>query len=190
MSSKQQTWLDTARKSAGWLIVFGVVEVVAGFLSIGSPFLAGLTVTVMVGVALLISGGARLAAAFFADSFGAGALTFLWGLIGAAAGFYLIIRPDIGLASLTVVVAMALFMDGVLRTVISFQVRPVSGWGWMLAGGLLSIAFALMIGWQFPTSSTWVIGTMVGISLLSAGFSTITLAGAARKATGTLEKAA
>jgi uncharacterized membrane protein HdeD (DUF308 family) len=189
MDSKQPTWLETARKSAGWLVVFGIVEIVAGFLSIGSPFAAGLAVTVMVGVAFLIGGGARLAATFMADSFGAGALTFLGGLIAAAAGFYLIIRPDIGLASLTVLVAMALFADGILRTIVAFKVKPVKGWGWMLGGGILSVVFAMMIGWEFPASSLWVIGTLVGINLVSAGFTTITLASTARTAAGTIQKA-
>jgi uncharacterized membrane protein HdeD (DUF308 family) len=189
MDSKQPNWLETARKSAGWLVVFGIVEIVAGVLSIGSPFAAGLAVTVMVGVAFLIGGGARLAATFMADSFGAGALTFLGGLIAAATGFYLIIRPDIGLASLTVLVAMALFADGILRTIVALKVKPVKGWGWMLAGGILSVVFAMMIGWEFPASSLWVIGTLIGINLLSAGFTTITLASTARAAAGTIQKA-
>jgi uncharacterized membrane protein HdeD (DUF308 family) len=190
MDSKKQNWLEKARESAGWLVVFGIVEVVAGFLSVGSPFVAGLAVTVMVGVALLMSGGARLVVAFMADSLGAGTLTFLGGLIVAATGFYVVTRPDLGLASLTLVVAMALFVDGILRIVIAFKLRPVTGWVWMLAGGISSVAFAMMIGWEFPASSLWVVGTLVGVSLLFAGFTTITLAGAAREAVGTFVKAA
>ena len=33
--SKLQTWLETAKKSAGWLVVLGIVEIVAGILAIG-----------------------------------------------------------------------------------------------------------------------------------------------------------
>jgi len=187
---KEQNWLETARKSAGWLVVFGIVEFVAGVLSIASPFMVGLAVAVMVGVAILMSGVARLVVAFLADSFGAGAFTFLWGLIGAAIGFYMVIRPALGLASITLVVAMALFLDGIVRIVLAFKLKPVKGWGWMLGGGIASVVFAMMIGWQFPASSMWVVGTLVGFSLLSAGFTTITLAGTARRAAGTVEKAA
>ena len=187
---QKQNWLETARKNAGWLVVFGIVELVAGLLSIVSPLIAGLAVVVMIGVAILISGIARLVGSFLAGSFGAGTLTFLWGLIAAAIGFYMVVRPIVGLASVTLVVAMALFVDGITRIVLAFKLRPVSGWGWMLAGGILSIVFAMMIGWQFPASSLWVVGTLVGFSLLSAGFTTITLAGAARRAAGALEKAA
>ena len=70
MESKLQTWLETAKKNAGWLIVLGIVEIVAGILAIAGPFVAGLAVTVMVGIAFLMGGGARLVGAFMADSFG------------------------------------------------------------------------------------------------------------------------
>ena len=187
--SKLQTWLETAKKNAGWLVVLGIVEIVAGILAIAGPFVAGLAVTVMVGIAFLMGGGARLVGAFMADSFGAGALTFLLGLLVTATGFYFVIRPGLGLTTLTLTVAMVLFMDGITRVIVAFKMKPVKGWGWMLAGGILSVVFAGMIGWEFPESSLWVVGTLVGFSLLFGGFTTITLAGTARKAAGAVEDA-
>jgi uncharacterized membrane protein HdeD (DUF308 family) len=190
MQGTVQAWLQTAKKNAGWLVVLGVVEVVAGILAIGGPFAVGLAVTLMVGIGLLLGGGARLVGAFMADSFGAGALTFGWGLAVATTGFYFLIRPGIGLATLTLVVAMVLFMDGVARAILSFKLKPVTGWGWMLASGIVSILFACMVGWEFPVSSLWVLGTLVGFSLLTNGFTTITLAGTARRFVGDVQKTA
>jgi len=190
MESRVQAWLQTAKKNAGWLIVFGVVEIVAGILAIAGPFVAGLAVTVMVGIALLLGGGARLAGAFLADSFGAGALAFVWGLIVTATGFYFVIRPGIGLADLTVVVAIVFLMDGISRVIVAFKLKPIKGWGWMLLGGIVSVVFACMVGLEFPASSLWVIGTLVGFSLLSGGFTTITLAGTARGVVADVQKAA
>ena len=189
MESKVQTWLEKAKKHAGWLIVLGIVEIVAGTLAIGGPFVAGLAVTVMVGIAFLLGGGARLVGAFMADSFGAGALTFLWGLIATATGFYFVIRPGLGITTLTLVVAMVLFMDGLTRIIVSFKMKPVKGWGWMLACGIVSVVFAGMIGWEFPASSFWVVGTLVGFSLMFSGFTTISVAGAARQVAGAVEDA-
>jgi len=188
MESAVHTWLEKAKKNAGWIIVFGVVEIVAGILAVASPFVAGLAVTVVVGVAFLLGGGARLVTAFMADSFGAGALTFLWGLIVAATGFYFVIRPGLGLTTLTLVVAMVLFVDGVTRVILSFKMKPVKGWGWMLTGGIVSILFACLVGWEFPASALWVVGTLVGFSFLFNGVTTITLAGTARKVAGAVEK--
>jgi uncharacterized membrane protein HdeD (DUF308 family) len=143
----------------------------------------------MVGIAFLLGGGARLVGAFMADSFGAGALTFLWGLLVTATGFYFVIRPGLGLTTLTLVVAMVLFMDGLTRIIVSFKMKPVKGWGWMLACGIVSVVFAGMIGWEFPVSGLWVVGTLAGFSLMFSGFTTISVAGAARQVAGAVEDA-
>ena len=34
--------------------------------------------------------------------------------------------------TLTLVIALVLFMDGITRIVVSFKMKPVKGWGWML----------------------------------------------------------
>jgi uncharacterized membrane protein HdeD (DUF308 family) len=181
MESMVQAWLQQAKKNAGWLVFLGVVEVVAGILAIIGPLVAGLAVAVVVGFMLLVGGGARLVGAFKAQSFGGGALTFLWGLLLVVTGFHFVTRPGLGLESLTLVVTVVLFADGILRVILAFHMKPVKGWGWMLAGGILSVVFALMIWGQFPASGLWVIGTLVGLSMVSNGLTTVFVGGAARK---------
>lgn len=176
-----QSWLQQVKQNAGWLVFLGVVEMIAGVLGIFAPFVAGLAVTVVFGFVLMVGGGARVVGAFKALSFGAGALTFIWGLLLLVTGFYFIARPGIGLESLTLVVMMLLFVDGILRIILSFHMKAVTGWGWMLVGGIVSGLFAVMIGWQFPASSLWVIGTLAGVSLISNGFTMVSVASAARK---------
>ena len=182
METNTSTWLEEAKKNAGWLMFFGVLEIIAGALAIMSPAIAGLTFAVVVGIALVIGGVARLFGGFMADSFGSGALMSIWGLILAGTGFYFVIHPGLGLAALTMVLAVGLFVDGLARIVISLKMKPVSGWGWMLIGAILSIVFAIMIWRQFPLSGAWAVGTLVGISLLSNGFTTVSVARAAKKA--------
>ncbi len=184
MDSMAQTWLHHAKKNAGLLVVLGVLEVVAGVLAILGPLLAGIAVTVMVGFMLMVGGGTRLVVAFKAESFGGGAITFLWGLLLLVAGFHFVTRPGLGLESLTVTVMLLLFADGILRIILSFQMKPVKGWGWMLVGGILSVVLAVMIWGQFPSSALWVVGTFVGVSLISNGFTTVMVASEARKLAG------
>ena len=136
-----------------------------------------------------MAGGARLVGAFMAGSFGAGTLTFLWGLVVAVTGFYFVIRPGAGLATLTLVIAVALFVDGVTRIILAFKLKPVKGWGWMLAGGIVSVLFSVMIGRQFPESGVWLVGTLVGVSLIFEGFATLSIAGAARAVASKVESA-
>jgi len=180
MDTTVQTWLHQAKKNAGWLMFLGIAEVVAGVLAILGPLVAGLAVAVMVGFMLMVGGGARLVGAFKANSFGGGALTFLWGLLLLVTGFHFVTRPGLGLESLTLLVTVVLFADGILRIILSFHMKPVKGWGWMLAGGILSVVFALMIWGQFPVSGLWVVGTLVGFSLISNGLTTVFVGSAAR----------
>ena len=182
--STVQAWLLQAKKNAGWLVFLGAVEVVAGVLAILGPLVAGIAVALMVGVMLMVGGCVRLVEAFKADSFGGGALTFLWGLLLAVTGFHFVTRPGLGLESLTVLVAVVLFADGIFRVILSFHMKPVPGWGWMLSGGILSVVLAVMIWRQIPVSGLWVVGTLVGISLISNGLTTVFVGSAARKVAG------
>jgi len=177
------TWMQEIRKNAGWLMVLGIIEIILGVIVIFSPLAGGLTVTMILGIAMMIGGIIRLFAAFGSDSFGAGALAFLWGLLVAAAGFYIATNPGLGLAALTLVLSMIFFINGLVQIVIAFQMKPVKGWGWMLTGGILGIILAILIWREFPVSGLWLVGTLVGISLLFNGLTTVMLGGAAREAT-------
>ena len=182
-------WLQHAQKNARSLAILGWVEVFAGILAIVGPLVTGLAVAVVVGVMLMVGGIVRLVEAFKADSLGGGALTFLWGLVLLVMGFHFVTQPGIGLASLTWVVALVLFGDGVMRVILAFHMKPVDGWGWMLAGGMLSVVLAVMIWRQIPESALWVIGTLIGISLISNGITTIFVGKAAGKVVGAVQGA-
>ena len=181
VEARIESWLHRAKKNAGWLMALGVLEVLVGLAAIFSPLVAGVAVVIIVGVVMLIVGIARIISAFMAGSFGSGVLAFLWGLLVTVAGYYFITHPALGLASLTLFVAVALAIDGVMRTIMAFQMKPASGWGWMLFGGVISVVLAVMVFNRFPVSAAWLVGTLVGISVLFNGFTTLSVAMAARK---------
>lgn len=177
-------WKQAIHKNAGWLMALGVIEIILGIVVIFSPLAGGLAVTIILGVAMILGGIVRLFTAFGSDSFGAGALAFLWGLLVAGSGFYFVTNPGLGLATLTLVLSMVFFINGLLQTIIAFQMKPEKGWGWMLTGGILGVLLAIMIWQQFPISGLWLVGTLVGIRLLFNGLTTLTLGGAAREVSG------
>ncbi|TFU05899.1 HdeD family acid-resistance protein [Polymorphobacter arshaanensis] len=181
VETRIETWLHRAKKNAGWLMALGVLEVLVGLAAIFSPLIAGVAVVITVGVVMLIVGITRIISAFMAGSFGSGVLAFLWGLLVTVAGYYFVTHPALGLKSLTLFVAVALAIDGVMRVIMSFQMKPANGWGWMLFGGIVSVILAVMVFNQFPVSAVWLVGTLVGISVLFNGFTTLTVAMAARR---------
>jgi len=178
-----RAWLKQAHKNAGWLVALGIAQVVIGMIILSAPLVGGLAVTLVIGVAMIFGGIARLFAAFAADSFGIGALAFMWGLLMAVAGFYIFTNPGVGLVTLTLVLSMMFFFNGLSECVAGFQLRPESGWGWMLTGGIVSVLLAFMVWRQFPFSGIWLVGTLLGVNLLMSGMTTTMVGSAARKAT-------
>ena len=179
-------WTQQVKSNAGWLVALGVVTVVAGFLSIGYPWASGLGVTVVVGIVMVIAGDARTVGVFHAGSFGQGALALLGGILTFVAGAVLVTRPNIGLASLTLLLGGYLLIDGVSGAVLAFHVKPVKGWGWMLFSAVMGVLLGLMVLWEWPSSGIWAIGTLVGINLVFSGFTMVSIGSAAKKAAGAI----
>jgi uncharacterized membrane protein HdeD (DUF308 family) len=98
----------------------------------------------------------------------------------------LLFRPVGGLASLTLALAIYLFAEGVLELILSFRLRPMPGSRWLLFDGIITLILAVMIWRTWPSSTEWVIGTLVGISMLFSGISRLMLSLAARSVTSKL----
>ena len=174
--------LSTIKRHAGIGIGVGILMVIAGFLAIMSPLVAGLSVAIAVGVLLIASGVSRLFLAFKMGSFGQGLLVFVLGFLSIVVGGYMVARPGMALATLTLVLAAYLFVDGVFEIIWAFRLRPIKGWGWTLVSGIAAIALGIMIWRQFPVSGTWAVGTLVGIHMIFGGSSLASVSRAARSA--------
>lgn len=172
--------VNTIKRHAGLAMVVGILIAIAGVLAIVSPFIAGLSVTVAVGVLLLVTGVSRLFLAFKMGSFGRGLLVFVLGLLTLVAGGYMVARPDMGLATLTLFLAAYLFVQGIFEIVWAFRLRPVKGWGWTLFSGISSLLLGILIWAQVPVSGMWAVGTLVGVHMIFAGSATASIGGAAR----------
>jgi len=176
-------WAEDAKKNAGWIIVLGVVTVIAGFLALVMPWAGGLGTAVFVGFMLIVGGIARVVAAFSAGSFGRGTLAFIGGALLLLAGVIMVARPGTGLAAMTLMVGAYLLVDGIFGAVLSFQVKPEKGWGWMLFSAVMSVILGFLLLKEWPLTGLWAIGTLVGINMLFAGFSMISIGSAARRVT-------
>jgi len=168
-------------KATTWSIVLSVLMIAAGVLAIFSPAIAGVAVTVFFGWLLIFSGILHLAYAWQAGRPGAVVWEILLGILYGGIGFYLLARPGAGLASLTLALAFYLVLEGVLEFVLSFQLRPLPGSGWLLFDGIVTLVLAAMIGSAWPISSVWAIGTLVGVSMFFSGITRLMLSVAARR---------
>jgi uncharacterized membrane protein HdeD (DUF308 family) len=170
-------------KAATWSVALSVVMIATGVLAIGVPLIAGVAVTALVGWLLIFSGVLHLAFAWRAGRAGAVVWEILLGIVYGAIGFYLLASPVAGLASLTLAIAFYLLIEGVLELVLSFQLRPIPGSGWLLVDGIVTLVLAVMIWTTWPSSAVWVVGTLVGISMFFSGITRLMLSLAVRRIT-------
>src|SRR5262245_30717521 len=91
------------RKSWGWFLALGIVQIVAGMLAVGFAFPATLASVVAVGILLLVAAGAQTAAAIWARDWSGFFLFLLLGILYAVAGFVMLMHPAVAAESLTLV---------------------------------------------------------------------------------------
>lgn len=170
-----------AKQSLGWSIVLSILMILAGVLAIAIPPAAGLAVTIVVGWLLVFSGGAHLVFGWHTRTTGGFIWELLLGILYILVGGYLLFHLEVGLASLTLALAIYLFAEGILEFILSFRLRPMPGSGWLLFDGIITVILAVLIWKTWPSSTPWVIGTLVGISMLFSGVSRLVISLAARR---------
>ncbi len=169
------------KKSVGWSIGLSILMILAGCLAIAVPQAAGIAVNLLVAWLLVFSGAAHLVFAWHTRTAGGVVWELLLGILYIYVGAYLLFRPVAGLASLTLALAIYLFAKGVLELILSFRLRPMPGSGWLLFDGIITLILGGMIWRTWPSSTEWVVGTLVGISMLFSGISRLMISLAARR---------
>ena len=110
----EQTLLAAIRQNAGLTIAAGVVLLIAGMIAIATPLVAGLSITIMVGAMLALSGVSQCFLAFKAGAFGRALMVFVVGVLMLLAGIYMMQQPVSGLRQSS--------------TIICIFWRPAFGW--------------------------------------------------------------
>jgi uncharacterized membrane protein HdeD (DUF308 family) len=158
-----------AAHGSGWQVVWGVLLILCGILALLMPAVAALATALVFAWLLIIGGAVEMAYAFHTR----GQKGFGWKLASAILtlllGIAILVVPLAGVASLALLVGAFLFVGGISRTILSFQLKPERGWGWVLFDGLLSIVVAVLIAIGWPQTSLAFIGLLVGFTLISTG---------------------
>jgi uncharacterized membrane protein HdeD (DUF308 family) len=154
---------------------------VFGFIAIASPIASSIGAAVVIGWLVLISGLVQLVHAFQSKGIGHIVWKVVVALFYFGTGVYLISHPVLGLAGLTLVMAIFFCAIGVADIIAWFSTRKSGGSGWMLLNGIVTLVLGFMVWNRWPATSLWFIGTLVGISLFMAGMSRLMMALTLRK---------
>ena len=167
--------LTTPARYRKWSIFLGILLILGGLLAIVAPFFAGIAASIFFGWLILFAGVAHLIYAWSERGAGAILWQILIGLAYVIAGLYLFVLPIGGIFALTLVLAVYIAAEGVFELALFFHLRQLPGTIWFLVDGVISLLLAALIFFHWPSTSFWVLGTLVGISLLFSGIARLTL---------------
>jgi uncharacterized membrane protein HdeD (DUF308 family) len=151
--------------------------------AVGSPFLAAVAVNAVIAWLIVLAGVVHLILAFRAHAAGGMVWKFLVGLAYMCVGAYAIMHPVLGVASLTLLLASLFLIEGILDIILFFKMPAMQRSTWVLVDGIITLLLGLMIYAQWPSSSAWAIGTLVGLSMIFSGVARVMMSWAVRKAT-------
>ncbi len=169
------------RSKWGWFVGLGVLLLVLGGIAFGNLLLATVASIYFIGSLMLIGGILHLVQAFQVKGWENILFWALSGLLYTLAGISAFINPLLASAALTLLMAVALLAAGIFRIWVGVKFRPEKGWGWIVAGGVVSVLAALVIALGWPVNSLWILGLFLAIDLLIQGWASIAFGLAIRK---------
>ena len=172
--------LTEAVKTGGKrMTTYGVIAIILGVLAMLAPGLTGLSIAMLLGGLVVLSGIVRMIWAFQSGSLGRGLWMFVIGTLTLLCGIALLANPLFASSVLTILLAVYFVVDGISEIAAGFG-RMGEGGGWLLFGGIVSILLGVMIWAQYPLSGAWAMGTLLGIKLFFVGLTMITAGSAVR----------
>lgn len=157
-------------------VIIGVLLLLAGVAAIAFPAFSTLTAEIWIAWILVFSGVSKLVYAIQSRAEAGFIWKLLLSLLYVGTGLLLLANPLQGVLTLTLTLGIFLLFEGIFEIAFAFQVRPQTGWGWLLGNGITTLVLGGLIWAQWPFNGPFAIGLLLGISLLFSGVSRLSLA--------------
>jgi uncharacterized membrane protein HdeD (DUF308 family) len=167
---------------SSWFAVEGAILILLGVVAFVLPVAAGLAAALVLGWILLLSGIVGLVALFATRGQAHAGWGLLSALIAVIAGLLLLFDPFAGAVSIALLIAAYLLIDGVALVLLGIDLRNrgSAGWVWVPLSGVVDWLLAGLIFAISPAGAPVLLGLLVGIDLVAAGFALLRL-GAGRR---------
>lgn len=164
------------RRTWKTLMAVGILAIVVGCVAILVPAVASVATAIFIGWILIIAGAFLIAGAFAAQTVGSVLLRLVWALLTVIVGIYLIVEPDSGTLTLTLVLGLYFLFMGITRVAVAFAARGQQGAGLVGLSGVAGLLIGILVLAKLPSSADWAIGLLVGIDLIFAGWTLVSVA--------------
>jgi len=169
------------KRATGASLLLSVLLIIFGIFAIALPMVSSIGVALVIGWLVILAGITQLIHAFRSEGVG----HIVWKLIVAVfylvAGAYLLAHPALGAAGLALALGIFLFAEGIADVFAYFSSPKSIRSSWMLLDAVITLVLGFLIWNRWPSNSLWVIGTLVGISMVMTGITRFMMALAVRR---------
>jgi uncharacterized membrane protein HdeD (DUF308 family) len=173
--------VERARRFTGWYIFAAVLFILLGLFAIIEPATAAVGIVLLLGWLLIFGGVAHFVGTFRGGGAKRVAFQILSAVVFVIGGLYLLTHPQMAIGTLTILLAVVILAEGVFDIITYFRLQREHPSGWMLLNGIVALLLGGLIWAQWPSSSAWAIGTLVGVNLLVTGVSRLMFGLAGRR---------
>lgn len=173
--------MNLMSRHRGLMIAEGILFIILGFLAVALPTFSTMALELFLGWLLLIAAAVQGVRAFQAkksipfEGLAASALIYL------TIGILLVAFPLKGVLTLTVLMMILYFIQGIAQIVMGFQYRSLERASWLILSGAATLVLAFLIWQGFPETATWVLGLLAGINFIFFGVAILSLGLNAKK---------
>src|SRR5262249_35346151 len=96
---------------------------------------------------------------------------YLSGELSVLAGTLLLSTPELVLKGVTLLLAASFLIDGIGKVIASLRAKTIgTARTWLFAGGVVNVGLGLKLATRWPISGWPVVGVVVGLHMLTAGW--------------------
>ena len=139
------------------------------------PYVATLTINILVGVVLLLTGILHLAHAIQVRKWRSITWEVLVAVLFLLIGILFLVYPAGGIVALTILLGIFFLVYAAFKIPLALSWKPRPGWGWLLTSGILSALLGLLVLIGLPGTAAWAIGLILGIDLIFSGITLLAL---------------
>lgn len=162
-------------KDSNGALWVGIILIILGIGAIAAPAVSTIVTETWIALILASAGVSKLVYAFQTRDRGGFVWKLLLGVLYIATGAMLFFYPLTGVITLTILLGSFLLTEGVFELILAFRLRPQQNWTWVLGDGIITLGLGAIIWSQLPVDAPWLLGTLVGASVLSSGVSRLML---------------
>ena len=182
MTTDVSTNINDIKKGINGSLLIGALLIVLGIVAIAQPTVSTIFAETWFALILVSAGAAKLVYAFQTRNEGGFVWKLLLSILYTATGVMLFVNPLKGVLTLTLLLGSFVLTEGVFELILAFRLRPQQNWTWALGNAIITLLLGAMILFQWPFNAPWLIGTLVGVSVLFTGVSRVMLSLNARSA--------